>query len=498
MHPPIKIADRMVGDGRPAFIIAEAGVNHNGDVDKAFELIRVAKRAGADCVKFQTFKAERVVTQSAPKASYQMRVSDPAESQLSMLKKLELSEDAYADLIALCDREGIIFTSTPYNEEDIEFLDSLGVPLLKSASIHIAEPRFLQRMAETGRPLVVSTGMATWDEIDEAVRAIRSTGNENFVLLQCTTNYPSRLADTNLRAMVSMRERFDCNVGYSDHTQSHAPCIGSIALGACVVEKHLTLDRAMSGPDHLTSESPEEFATLVTSIREMEVAMGSPEKAPTEAERANMPGMRRSIVARRAIAKGSPIEDDDLTCRRPLSGIPPREWEQLLGRIALRDIPAGEMLERSALGQFRRMRADDLPALERMLSAESTDYMQHFLAFAKAGELTRQFTQASQDVFFTIEAGGELAGFYCLRGFDAGYARPTFGLYVASVFSGQGLGRAALAHALDTCRGLNVSQVMLKVAPTYERARLIYETAGFVATGVCPDTGHTIMNREVA
>ena len=254
----------------------------------------------------------------------------------------------------------------------------------------------------------------------------------------------------------------------------------------------------MPGPDHLTSESPQEFAALVTSIREMEVAMGSAEKAPTEAERANMPGMRRSIVTRRAIAQGSSIEDNDLTCRRPLSGIPPREWGQLLGQVAMRDIPAGELLERSALGHIRLMCDRDLPMLERMLRAESDEYMQHFSAFARAGELERQFAQAIQDVFFTIDAGGQPAGFYCLRGLDQGHISPSFGLYVNSDQSGHGLGRAALAHALTTCRKLQVKQVMLKVAPVHDRARFIYEAAGFVAIGVCPDTLHTIMSKEVA
>jgi N,N'-diacetyllegionaminate synthase len=340
----ITIAGHRVGPSHPAFLIAEAGVNHNGDVAMAAELIRAAKRSGADCVKFQTFKAERVVTASAPKARYQTLVTDPAESQIDMLKKLELDENAYGDLIELCKAEGIIFTSTPYNEEDIDFLDALDVPVLKAASIHLAEPWFLKRMANTGRPLIISTGMANWDELTRAIEAIRSTGNENFVLLQCTTNYPSLIADTNLNAMVAMRDRFKCLVGYSDHTQSHIPCLGGVALGACIIEKHFTLDKSLPGPDHSTSETPEEFALLVRDIRIMEQALGSYDKAPSGAEQANMEGMRRSIVAKRNIRSGQPITEADLTCKRPATGLAPSEWDNVIGKFAAHDIQAGAML----------------------------------------------------------------------------------------------------------------------------------------------------------
>lgn len=349
MSPEIQLGSAKIGDGNPVFVIAEAGVNHNGDLDLAAELVRQAARSGADCVKFQTFKAERVVTHDAPKANYQLKVTDPSESQLSMLKSLELSETAYSDLIALCEKERLIFTSTPYNEEDIAFLDELDVPLLKSASIHCAEPRFLQRMAATGRPLIVSTGMATWEEIDEAIAAIKSTGNKNFVLLQCTTNYPSLIEDTNLRAMVEIRRRHECLVGYSDHTQSHVPCLGAVALGACVIEKHFTTDQSLPGPDHSTSETPEQFKVLVKAIRTMEVALGQSDKVPSEAETANMVGMRRSIAARHALPAGHLICDNDLTCKRPASGIAPRDWGKVVGRRTARPVTQGSLLTWSDL-----------------------------------------------------------------------------------------------------------------------------------------------------
>lgn len=344
MNSDISIRSHIIGTGKPTFVIAEAGVNHNGDVSIAGELIRQAKRAGADCVKFQTFKAERVVTKNAPKANYQKAVTDPNQSQLDMLRAIELSEQTYGDLISLCNYEDIVFTSTPYNEEDIDFLVELGVPLLKSASIHIAEPRFLQRLAETGLPLVVSTGMASWTEIDDAVDAIRSTGNEQFVLLQCTTNYPSLLSDTHLRAMVAMCDREKCLVGYSDHTQSHISCLGAVALGACVIEKHFTLDKSLPGPDHSTSEEPDSFAAMVNSLREMEVALGSNEKKPTVAEQANMPGMRRSIAVRHTLPAGHTIADKDLTCKRPASGIAPKDWNKLVGRQTSNKVAEGTLL----------------------------------------------------------------------------------------------------------------------------------------------------------
>jgi N-acetylneuraminate synthase/N,N'-diacetyllegionaminate synthase len=342
--PNIVIGQSRIGLDAPVFVIAEVGVNHNGSLDMALELIRAAKHAGADCVKFQTFKSDRVVSADAPKADYQLKVTDRAESQIDMLRKLELSEDAYPRLIALCEELGILFSSTPYNEEDIAQLNALDVPILKAASIHCVEPHFLKVMAETRRPVILSTGMATWEDVDRAVAAIRATGNEQFVVLQCTTNYPSDVADANLRTMVAMAERYGCLVGYSDHTLSHAPCVASVALGARVIERHFTLDTKLPGPDHSSSDTPESFARLVGMIRDAEKALGSAVKQPTAAERKNMTGMRRSIFSRRDIPAGKTIEDADLICKRPSTGIAPSTWDELVGRRAVRAITAGEML----------------------------------------------------------------------------------------------------------------------------------------------------------
>lgn len=339
------VAGRRIGPGNPTFLIAEIGVNHNGELGLAAEMVRAAKRAGADCVKFQTFKAERVATAGAPKAKYQTLVTNPEESQVDMLRQLELVEKDHSRLRDLCEELDIVFCSTPYNEEDIEFLNNIGTPILKAASIHLAEPHFLECMARTGRPMILSTGMGTWEEIDRAVDTIRSTGNERFILLQCTTNYPSSIEDTNLRAMVGLQNRYGCAVGYSDHTLGTTSCLGAVALGATVIEKHFTLDRRLPGPDHTTSETPEGFAELVKEVRAMEAAMGTADKNPSAAERANMVGMRRSIVARRKIAEDHVIQDEDLICKRPATGIAPRHWQDLVGTRARRDIAEGAMLQ---------------------------------------------------------------------------------------------------------------------------------------------------------
>lgn len=325
------------------FIIAEAGVNHNGSPEMARQLVHAAKAAGADAVKFQTFRAERVAQSSAPKAAYQLRNTDGAESQIEMLRKLELPEADHHELLALCAELGLEFLSTPYNEEDVDFLAGLGVRAYKLASIHLVEPHFLRYAARTGRHLIVSTGMATFPEVDQAVRTLRAAGAD-FTLLQCTTNYPSRVEDANLRAIVSMRDDFGCAVGYSDHTQSDVTCVAAVALGATMIEKHFTLDRSLPGPDHSSAANPEEFAALVQRIRATESGLGTGRKEPSEAEAVNLVNMRRSLVARRAIAAGERITEEMLTCKRPADGIAPLRIDEVTGRVAARDIPAGAAL----------------------------------------------------------------------------------------------------------------------------------------------------------
>ena len=341
----IEIAGRKIGPGHPCFIIAEAGVNHNGDVDMARRLIDAAAQAGADAVKFQTFKAERVATRGAPKAEYQLRTTDPAESQLAMLQKLELAPESHAILMKACEENKVLFLSTPYNIEDVDLLADLNVSAFKVASAQIVEPAFLRHVARKRKPVILSTGMATLAEVDEAVRVIRETGNDQSVLLQCTTNYPSRPEDANLRTIQTMRAALGVHVGYSDHTQTATACIAAVALGACVVEKHFTMDKTMIGPDHPSSADHEEFRRLVVMIRETEAALGTGLKQPMEAERRNALGMRRSIVAAVAIKSGIVITEDMLTYKRPGTGIPPNLLHQVVGRTATRDIPMDTLVD---------------------------------------------------------------------------------------------------------------------------------------------------------
>jgi len=326
------------------YIIAEAGVNHNGNAEMARELVRAARRAGADAVKFQTFRADALVVRDAAKARYQLRTTDPDESQYEMLRKLELPRETQRELAELCVKEGIQFLSTPYNFEDVDFLDSLGVPAFKLASIHLVERPFLQYVARKGKTIIVSTGMGTLKDVEEAVGAIREVSQAPLILLQCTTNYPSPPEDANLRAMATMREALRLPVGYSDHTQSPTCCVAAAALGAVMIEKHFTLDRTLPGPDHSSAAGPEEFAQLVARIRETERALGSGRKEPSPAEAANAPAMRRSIVAGRRIRAGEVISAEALTLKRPGTGLAPRYWDQILGQKAPREIAPDEPL----------------------------------------------------------------------------------------------------------------------------------------------------------
>jgi N,N'-diacetyllegionaminate synthase len=339
------IGNRTIGEGHRAYVIAEAGVNHNGDLELAKQLVARAKEAGADCVKFQTFRADRIVTRAAPKAAYQLATTDPSESQRAMLQRLELTRDAHHELAQACERYGIDLLSTPYSSEDIELLEDVGVQAYKVPSALLVEPAFLRDVARPGKPIIASTGMATLGEVDEAVRTIREAGCESIALLQCTTNYPSQTSDANVRAMVTMRDAFGVVVGYSDHTQTDNACLAAVALGAAIVEKHFTLDRKLAGPDHCSSAEPADLARLVRSIREVEAALGTGAKSPCPAETRNRTAMRRSIVARQDIARGSVLTAGMLTFKRPATGLPPGRLGEVVGRVALEDIPADALIQ---------------------------------------------------------------------------------------------------------------------------------------------------------
>ena len=347
----IKIKNKLIGENEPCFIIAEAGVNHNGDFELAKKLIIQAKEVGADCIKFQTFKAERLASPRAPKANYQLRTTDPEESQLDMLKKLELSTEAYCELIKICKKLDIIFMSTPYNDEDVILLNKLGVDAFKLASISIVEPSLLRFVASQNKPVIVSTGLATLDEVINGIKCIKSAGNKNIIALQCTTDYPTSIDDVNLKSMISIKNASNVIIGFSDHTQNNLSCISAVAMGASVIEKHFTLDKNMKGPDQSSSYDPQEFRALVRDIRDVERILGSCVKEPTTAELNNIKGMRRSVVSKVDIPAGVMINESMLSLMRPLIGIPAIDYDSIVGRVSLNKIEKGKFIDDKDLTQ---------------------------------------------------------------------------------------------------------------------------------------------------
>ena len=343
----VQIGKKAIGPQEPVFVIAEAGVNHNGDLELARALVDLAVDAGADAVKFQTFHADRLATADAPKAGYQLKTTGDAESQLEMLRRLELSANAHRELDAYCRERGILFLSTPFDEEAVDFLDELGVPAFKISSGDLTNSPLLEHVAGKRKPVILSTGMSQLSEVIEAVSVLNAAGCENPVLLHCVSNYPADAADVNLRAMQTMRAAFDLNVGFSDHTEGMDVAVAAVALGACVIEKHFTLDRALPGPDHRASLEGEELRELVRSIRRVETALGSGRKQPAASEIETARVARRSLVAARAIPAGVSLKREMVVLRRPGTGFPPTALHTLLGRITVREIAGGAILEES-------------------------------------------------------------------------------------------------------------------------------------------------------
>jgi len=336
---------RVVGAGHPAFVIAEAGVNHNGELDLAFKLIHAAVAAGADAVKFQTFIAAELLTGEAAKAEYQKTTTGEQESQLEMIKRLELSFGDFRKLKIYCDDLGITFLSTPFDFKSVDFLEGLGVVAFKIASGDLTDDPLLRHVAAQKRPVILSTGMSDMDEVRAALKVINDAGNDDVILLQCVTNYPAAAEDINLRAMLSMQSEFDVNVGYSDHTLGIEVALAAVALGACVIEKHFTLDKNFAGPDHRASLEPDEFKVLVDGIRKVEASLGNGEKVPAASEASNAAVARRSIVAARDISAGTLITAAEIAFKRPGTGLPPRMMDQVLGKTARVDVRAGTLLE---------------------------------------------------------------------------------------------------------------------------------------------------------
>jgi len=328
-------------------IIAEAGVNHNGDLEMAKQLVDAAADAGADLVKFQSFSAERLATASAPKAEYQNRTTDEEQSQFAMLRQLELTPQMHQQLIAYCAQRGIGFFSTGFDIQSVDYLASLGAERFKIPSGEITNLPYLRHIGCFGKPLILSTGMATLGEIEAALDALEIAGTprSKITVLHCYTEYPSPMQDVNLRAMTNIRDALGVDVGYSDHTAGIEVPIAAVALGATVIEKHLTLDRNLPGPDHKASLEPDEFADMVRAIRNIEQAMGDGIKRPSHSEIKNKPIARKSLTASKPIKTGERFTSENLTTKRPGTGISPMRWDEVMGRTATRDYGVDELIE---------------------------------------------------------------------------------------------------------------------------------------------------------
>jgi len=328
------------------FIIAEAGVNHNGSIALAKKLIDVACTAGVDAVKFQTFKAENLVSKNAQKADYQKETTDGKESQFSMLKKLELAVDTHKELIAYCKERNIMFLSTPFDHDSIDLLHSLGMNIFKIASGEITNLPYLRKIGALKKEVILSTGMADMGEIEDAIDILVQAGTDrqNITILHANTMYPTPMEDVNLKAMVTIGNTFDLPFGYSDHTLGIEVDIAAVAMGATVIEKHFTLDKTMEGPDHKASLEPSELIAMVKGIRNIEVALGSSIKKPSPSEQPNIAIARKSIVAACNIKKGELLTEKNISVKRPEHGISPMSWDKIIGTKATKDYTLDELI----------------------------------------------------------------------------------------------------------------------------------------------------------
>jgi N,N'-diacetyllegionaminate synthase len=328
------------------FIIAEAGVNHNGSIDLAKKLIDVAINSGADAVKFQTFTAKNLLRKDAQKAEYQKQTTDDSESQFAMIKKLELDMGAHKELMAYCQEKGIIFLSTPFDHESINLLNDLGLKTFKIPSGDINNLPYLRHIGSLGKHVIISTGMADLREIGNALSILINAGTSknNIIVLHANTMYPTPMEDVNLNAMSTIKSEFGVSVGYSDHTLGIEVSVAAVAMGASVIEKHFTLDKSMEGPDHSASLAPQELMAMVNAIRNIEKALGSSEKKPSPSESANINIVRKSIVARRDIVKGEVLTGDNITVKRPGTGISPMKWNEIISTIANKDYQMDDLI----------------------------------------------------------------------------------------------------------------------------------------------------------
>jgi N-acetylneuraminate synthase len=344
MQNIICVKDKYIGDRQPVFIIAEAGVNHNGDISRAKEMVCAAKDAGADAVKFQTGNVSETIVRTAPKAAYQKDTTDPNETQYEMIEKLQFTDDEWLELANFAHKQGIVFFSKPSHEEAVDLLVQMQVPLLKIGSGEVDHVSLLQKMAQTNLPIILSTGMSTLGEVEEAVTILKDCGARELVLLHCTSNYPADFDSLNLRAMQTLKRAFGVPVGYSDHSMGITAPITATALGACVIEKHFTLDKSLPGPDHKASLEPNEFKAMVRSIRDTEKALGSSVKKIQHKELEVRNVARKSIVARDDIPKGVIITKEMLGYKRPGTGLPQKYLGSIVGKKSQQHINKDEQI----------------------------------------------------------------------------------------------------------------------------------------------------------
>ena len=329
------------------FIIAEAGVNHNGDIGLAKKLIDVASHAGANAVKFQTFKAGSLVSKGAQKSDYQKKTTDEKESQFEMIQKLEIDQESHKELMSYCAGKNIIFLSTPFDHESIDLLLSLGLDVFKIPSGEITNLPYLRKVGSLRKQVILSTGMADLGEIEDAIDVLLSAGTkrESITVLHANTMYPTPMKDVNLKAMKTIGDAFDVAYGYSDHTLGIEVDIAAVAMGATIIEKHFTLDNSMPGPDHAASLEPDELSEMVRSIRNIELALGSSVKKPSESEVPNIDPARKSLVAKSVIVKGEIFSEENLTTKRPGSGISPMKWDYVIGKKATKNYDEDELIQ---------------------------------------------------------------------------------------------------------------------------------------------------------
>ena len=331
---------------KKVFIIAEAGVNHNGSIELAKKMVDAAKESCVDAVKFQTFKAERVVSKKAEKAQYQKDATNESESQFEMLSKLELDLEAHKELIAYCEKKSIMFLSTPFDHDSIDMLYDLGLEIFKIPSGEITNLPYLRHIGSLGKKVVLSTGMSNLKEVGDALNILINVGTskDNITVLHANTMYPTPMEDVNLNAMLTMQKEFGVSIGYSDHTLGIEVDIAAVAMGASVIEKHFTLDKFMKGPDHQASLEPQELRAMVDAIRNTEKALGSSIKEPSSSESININIARKSIVASQSIKKGEKLSSENITTKRPGTGISPMEWDEIIGTFAKKNYRMDDLI----------------------------------------------------------------------------------------------------------------------------------------------------------